>query len=100
MKALSELMCLNNLDIRVFEVVRAGDKRAEKIAKQVQRDVSSVNRAINTLIKVGLVTRESKCCDEKKGRYFVYSVPKDFKAILERRLAGFNREIKKEIGEL
>jgi predicted transcriptional regulator len=94
MKALKELMGLNNLDIKVFEVVRAGDTRAEK------RDISSVNRAINTLIKVSLVTRESRCCDEKKGRYFVYSVEPDFKRILKDKLIEFQKEMVKDIGKL
>jgi predicted transcriptional regulator len=100
MKALKELVGLNNLEIRVFEVVRTGDVRAEKIAKQVQRDISSVNRAINTLIKVSLVTRESRCCDEKKGRYFVYSVEPDFKRILKDKLIEFQKEMVKDIGKL
>jgi predicted transcriptional regulator len=66
----------------------------------VKRDTSSVNRALNALIKVGLVSRESRCCDEKKGRYFVYSVQPNFKKVLERKLEGFSREMKKGMSRL
>ncbi len=99
-KVLKRLMGLNNLEVRVFEIVRDIDSRVEPIADKVQRDISSVNRAINTLIKVGLVSRESKCCDEKRGRYFVYSVSPKFKQVLEKRLNDFSSEMKMEISKL
>jgi predicted transcriptional regulator len=97
---LKRLMGLNNLEVRVFEIVKGVDVRAEHIADKVQRAISSVNRAINTLIKVGLVSRESRCCDKKRGRYFVYSLSPKFKQVLEKRLNDFSREMKMEIVDL
>jgi len=97
---LEELMHLNSLELAVFEVVRAGEIKAEQIARKVDRDATSVSRALNTLVKVGLVSREPRCCDRKKGRYFIYSVQPAFRDALKRKLAEFKKRMETEIAKL
>ena len=87
---------LKSMDLDVFLSLK-NDKVvcADKLAKTLQRDQSTIQRCLARLILSGLILRRSVClCDGKKGRFFAYiRVDKEtLKRILIERLAKTHDE--------
>lgn len=51
------------------------EARVSEIAEDLSKDRSTVQRYLSKLRTAGLVKRESKVEEEKKGRYYIYRVP-------------------------
>ncbi|MFB6088398.1 MAG: helix-turn-helix domain-containing protein [Candidatus Aenigmatarchaeota archaeon] len=50
-------------------------KRVKGVAKSLKRDRSTIQRILNNLLSVGLIKRRSKTYeDNRKGRYYTYSI--------------------------
>lgn len=63
----TEIQCL-------VEICRRGNLRVESLAEELNRDRSTVQKALNQLISFGLVERKARCCQgPKRGRYYTYS---------------------------
>ncbi len=66
---------LNQLEADAFFFLLDGGTTADKLAQHLDRDRSTVQRALSTLVKQGLVKREAKSLKGtgKKGYHFVYT---------------------------
>ncbi|MBR9678195.1 MAG: hypothetical protein GOU97_02820 [Nanoarchaeota archaeon] len=73
MNEIRRLMELNKTDVEVLFAIKKGMcTTANKIAKKKGKDRSVIQKSLNNLVRKGLVDRRSECCDQKKGRYYVY----------------------------
>ncbi len=90
-----ELLGINDVEMKIIEILRKGPNTSKKISTRLRRDISTTNRYLNSLISKGFVTKVSKCCTPKKGRYFVYYLrPKEeVKAEMQKRVAELEKKI-------
>ncbi len=66
---------LNDTEIRCLaHLCKSGKLRVRNLSEILNKDRSTVQRALNALNDRKLVEREAKCCEgPKRGRYFLYS---------------------------
>ncbi|EHP84639.1 helix-turn-helix domain-containing protein [Methanotorris formicicus] len=103
---LENLMCctfgLKVFDVMVyFEILKNGPSRINKIAEKLNRDRSTVQRAVQNLMNVGLVKR--KQVNIKEGGYFyIYeALPFDeVKRIIKETVSQWCEGVKKWIDEI
>lgn len=72
---LKVLYNLSGSETQVMYFLCDNEARASEIAEELGKDRSTVQRYLSKLRSTGLVERESKVEDGKRGRYYVYSVP-------------------------
>lgn len=72
---LKVLYNLSGSETQVMYYLCDNEARASDIAEELGKDRSTVQRYLSKLRSTGLVERESKVEDGKRGRYYVYSVP-------------------------
>ncbi|MFB6100734.1 MAG: ArsR family transcriptional regulator [Candidatus Nanohalobium sp.] len=72
---LKVLYNLSGSETQVMYYLCDDEARASEIAEELGKDRSTVQRYLSKLRSTGLVERESKVEDGKRGRYYVYSVP-------------------------
>ena len=71
---LKVLYNLSSAETEVLYFLCDNEARASKIADEIGKDRSTVQRYLSTLRTAGLVERESITGDSKRGRYYVYEV--------------------------
>lgn len=64
------ILGLRDLQTRIYWLISENEMETADIAKKIDRDRTSIQRALQDLITVGLVTRTS--LPVKKGRKFAY----------------------------
>ena len=91
---LKVLYNLSGSETQVLYFLCDEEARASEIAESLGKDRSTVQRYISKLRSSGLVQRESRVEDGKRGRYYVYSVPdkEEMKNEIEDRLEEWCRE--------
>lgn len=72
---LKVLYNLSSSETEVMYYLCNNEARTSEIAKELGKDRSTVQRYLSKLQTTGLLQRESKVKDGKKGRYYIYSVP-------------------------
>ena len=73
MKEFLKIMGLNRTDFEVFRTITDRSCRTVgRLSELLGKDRSVIQRSLNKLVEKELVERKSKCCDQKKGRYFIY----------------------------
>ena len=72
---LKVLYNLSGSETQVMYFLCDNEARASEIAEELGKDRSTVQRYLSKLRSTGLVERESRVEDGKRGRYYVYSVP-------------------------
>ncbi|WP_414838134.1 helix-turn-helix domain-containing protein [Candidatus Nanosalina sp. VS9-1] len=72
---LKVLYNLSSSETEVLYFLCDAEARASEIAEKLGKDRSTVQRYLSKLRTTGLVERESKVEEGKRGRYYVYSVP-------------------------
>ena len=71
---LKVLYNLSGSETQVMYYLCDSESRASEIAEELGKDRSTVQRYLSKLRSTGLITRESRVDEGKKGRYYVYSV--------------------------
>ncbi len=66
---------LSGSETEILYFLCGNDARVSEIAEELGKDRSTVQRYLSKLQSSGLVRREARVEEGKKGRYFVYSVP-------------------------
>jgi Predicted transcriptional regulator len=91
---LKVLYNLSSSETKVMYYLCNNDARASKIAEELGKDRSTVQRYLSKLRTTGLVQRESKVEDGKRGRYYIYSIPdkKDMKQKIKNRMDRWEEE--------
>ena len=74
-KLLKVLYNLSSSETEVMYYLCDNHARASDIAEELGKDRSTVQRYLSKLRTTGLVQRESKVEDGKRGRYYIYAVP-------------------------
>lgn len=74
-KLLKVLYNLSSAETEVMYHLCDNEARASEIADELGKDRSTVQRYLSKLRTTGLVKREGKIEDGKRGRYYIYSVP-------------------------
>jgi predicted transcriptional regulator len=97
---LCSILGLRELQTRIYWLLVEKDMEISEIAGAVERDRSSVQRAVNDLISLGLVTRRPK--PMKRGRKYVYKgiSKQKLKQKLNHELDTYYRKVKKEIQQI
>jgi len=72
---LKVLYNLSSSETEVLYYLCDQDARASKIAEDLGKDRSTVQRYLSKLRTANLVNRESKVEEGKRGRYYIYSIP-------------------------
>ncbi|QKQ98248.1 MarR family transcriptional regulator [Candidatus Nanohaloarchaea archaeon] len=72
---LKVLYNLSSSETEVLYYLCDNEARASDIAEELGKDRSTVQRYLSKLQSTGLVERESKVEEGKRGRYYIYSVP-------------------------
>ena len=72
---LKVLYNLSSSETEVLYYLCDNEARASDIADELGKDRSTVQRYLSKLQSTGLVERESKVEEGKRGRYYIYSVP-------------------------
>ena len=72
---LKVLYNLSSSETEVLYFLCDTEARASEIAEELGKDRSTVQRYLSKLRTTGLVERESKVEEGKRGRYYIYSVP-------------------------
>lgn len=72
---LKVLYNLSTSETEVMYYLCNNKARASKIADDLGKDRSTIQRYLSKLQTTGLVERESVVEEGKKGRYYIYSVP-------------------------
>ena len=72
---LKVLYNLSGSETEVMYYLCDREARASKIADDLGKDRSTIQRYLSTLRTAGLVERSSVVEEGKRGRYYVYSVP-------------------------
>lgn len=85
---------LSNSETEVLYYLCSNEARVSKIADELGKDRSTVQRYLSKLRSCGLVKRDSRVEDGKKGRYFVYRVPdkQEMKEKIEVRMEEWKQE--------
>jgi len=71
---LKVLYNLSGSETQVIYYLCNNEARASKIAEELGKDRSTVQRYLSKLRTTGLIERESKVKQGKKGRYYIYRV--------------------------
>lgn len=66
---------LSSSETEVLYFLCDKEARVSEISENLNKDRSTVQRYLSKLRTAGLVKRESKVEEEKKGRYYIYRVP-------------------------
>lgn len=74
-KLLKVLYDLSGSETSVLYYLCENEGRAGEIAETLGKDRSTVQRYLSKLRSAGLVEREARVEEGKRGRYYVYSVP-------------------------
>ena len=74
-RLLKVLYNLSSSETEVMYYLCDNQARASDIAEELGKDRSTVQRYLSKLRTTGLVQRESKVDEGKRGRYYIYSVP-------------------------
>jgi predicted transcriptional regulator len=72
---LKVLYNLSSSETEVMYYLCDEEARASEIADDLGKDRSTVQRYLSKLRTAGLVKRDSKVEEGKRGRYYIYSVP-------------------------
>ncbi len=92
---------LNEFEIMIYtRLLKEGPQRSDDLAKKVEKDGSTVYRALQKLISCGLCFRETKTI-ERGGYYHVYSAVSSeiVKSKLEDCISQLNTNMKKALEE-
>ncbi len=85
---------LSGSETEILYLLCESEARVSKIAEELGKDRSTVQRYLSKLQSSGLVKREARVEGGKKGRYFVYRVPdkEDMKEKIEQRMDEWREE--------
>lgn len=72
---LKVLYNLSTSETEVMYYLCDNEARASEIAEELGKDRSTVQRYLSKLRTTGLVERESKVEEGKRGRHYIYKVP-------------------------
>jgi len=99
---LKVLYNLSGSETQVIYYLCNNEARASKIAEELGKDRSTVQRYLSKLRTTGLIERESKVKKGKKGRYYVYRVPdkEKMKDKIEERMKEWEDEKMKVLKDL
>jgi predicted transcriptional regulator len=91
---LKVLYNLSGSETEVMYYLCDNEARASAIAEELGKDRSTVQRYLSKLRSAGLVERESATEKDKRGRYYVYSVPdkEKLKGKIKRRMDEWEDE--------
>lgn len=97
---LCSILGLRELQSEVYWLLTEKDMEVPEISKSVKRDRSTVQRVVQDLISLGLVTRKPKSM--KKGRKYVYKSisTQKLKQKLNHELDAYYKKVKKEIQQI
>jgi predicted transcriptional regulator len=99
---LKVLYNISGSETQVMYFLCDNEARASKIAEELGKDRSTVQRYLSKLRSTGLVERESRVEDGKRGRYYVYSVPDkdEMKKKIRDRMGDWKEDKMEVLGEL
>lgn len=99
---LKVLYSLNPSEAEVFYYLCDNEKRVSKVAENLDKDRSTVQRYLSKLRSAGLVKRRSKVEEGKKGRYFIYTTEdkERLKEKIKKRLEDWSRDKKEKIDSI
>ncbi len=99
---LKVLYNLSSSETEVMYYLCDNQARASDIAEELGKDRSTVQRYLSKLRTTGLVQRESKVEDGKRGRYYIYSVPDkdEMKQKVKKRMSEWEEEKLEVLEEL
>lgn len=85
---------LSSSETEVLYYLCNNEAKVVEIAEDLEKDRSTVQRYLSTLRTTGLIKRESKVEENKKGRYFVYRVADkdELKQKVEERMEEWKEE--------
>lgn len=91
---LKVLYNLSGSESEVMYYLCNNEARATEIADELSKDRSTVQRYLSKLQSTGLVQRESKVEDGKKGRYYIYRIQdkKKMKEEVKQRMKQWEKE--------
>lgn len=91
---LKVLYNLSGSETEVMYYLCDNEARASEIAEELGKDRSTVQRYLSKLKSAGLVEREGVTEKDKRGRYYVYSVPdkENLKEKIKRRMDEWEDE--------
>lgn len=91
---LKVLYNLSSSETEVLYYLCDNEARASDIADELGKDRSTVQRYLSKLQSTGLVERESKVEEGKRGRYYIYSVPDkdEMKSEVKERMKEWEQE--------
>ena len=98
-EALMKIFGMNDKEAEILMELGSGID-ARELSERTGLAIPSVNRYLNSLIKLGLAKRSSMCCVGSRGRYYVYSsigkdeLKKKMLAELKRKCAEMREIIK------
>ena len=73
LKILKEVLNLNDVDVEILSQLIENPNVCVDLKEKIKKDNSTISRALNKLHSMNLIRKEAKCCESKKGRYFLYS---------------------------
>ena len=91
---LKVLYSLSGSETEVMYYLCDNEARASEIGDELGKDRSTVQRYLSKLRSAGLVEREGVTEKDKRGRYYVYSVPdkEKLKGKIKRRMDEWEEE--------
>ncbi len=92
---IKRILELNDSEIKIIKLLKKKSYTSEQLSSVLNKDISTVNRYLNDLLRKRLIYKISKCCTPQRGRYFVYFLNsnREINNFVDKRL----EEIKKEI---
>ncbi|MFB6292038.1 MAG: ArsR family transcriptional regulator [Candidatus Nanohaloarchaea archaeon] len=99
---LKVLYDLSGSETEVLYYLCDKEGRASKIAEDLGKDRSTVQRYLSKLRSAGLVERESRVKEGKRGRFYIYRVPdkEEMKEKINERLQEWEDEKMETLEEL
>ncbi|MFB6175021.1 MAG: ArsR family transcriptional regulator [Candidatus Nanohalobium sp.] len=99
---LKVLYNLSGSETQVMYYLCDNEARASKIAEELGKDRSTIQRYLSKLRSTGLIERESVVQDGKRGRYYVYTVPdkEEMKEEVRQRMSEWEEEKLEVLDEL
>lgn len=99
---LKVLYNLSSSETEVLYYLCDNEARASDIAEELGKDRSTVQRYLSKLQSTGLVERESRVEEGKRGRHYIYSVPDkdEMKAEVKDRMTEWEEEKMNVLEEL
>lgn len=93
---------LRDIDLEIYRILmKSGEMRVEELAEKIGRDPSTTYRALQDLIRCGLVFRESRSI-AGGGYYYVYKAidKSEFVKILEGCIKEWEEKMKEKIKKM